>query len=128
MAGNFIERSRHGTVFYFRRRVPRDLRERLQRSFIYVTLKTESRREALVRARAVAARTDELFEEMRAMSRDDDRPLQFDYTLRIDLDALTGKRKSIVFEDVKPGEGEEVARIAKELAGGGVAPTLTNGG
>jgi hypothetical protein len=37
MAGNFIERSRHGTVFYFRRRVPRDLCASLKRSFIYVT-------------------------------------------------------------------------------------------
>ena len=68
MAGNFIERSRHGAVFYFRRRVPRDLRARLRRSFIYVTLRTEIRREALVRARAIAARTDQLFEGIRVVA------------------------------------------------------------
>lgn len=42
MAGDFIQRSRHGTVFYFRRRVPVDLRPRLRRFHLYASLRTES--------------------------------------------------------------------------------------
>ena len=38
MAGGFIQRSRHGTVFYFRRRVPTDLRDRVGKAHIYVSL------------------------------------------------------------------------------------------
>src|SRR4051812_42947566 len=65
MAGNFIERSRHGRVFYFRRRVPGDLVDLLGKRHIYVTLQTHERRTALMRARELAVHTDSLFEEMR---------------------------------------------------------------
>src|SRR5688500_13174296 len=70
MAGNFLERSRHGTVFYFRRRVPLDLVDRVGKRHIYVTLRTHERRTALLRARVLAVQTDRAFEEMRKQQRD----------------------------------------------------------
>lgn len=65
MAGDYIQRSRHGTVFYFRRRVPLDLRDRLRRSHIYVSLRTEHLSSARVLARQLAAATDQLFSRLR---------------------------------------------------------------
>lgn len=55
MAGDFIQRSRHGTVFYFRRRVPVDLRPRLGRPHLYASLRTETLDEAKRRARQISS-------------------------------------------------------------------------
>ncbi len=119
MAGNFIERSRHGTVFYFRRRVPRDLRERLGRCHIYVSLRTLERRVAIVRARVLAVRTDRAFEEMRLMAREKGSNLfRTDYTLGIDLDEFTGKPKKVSITDIKPGEEDAVAALAAKFGVG----------
>ena len=41
MSSNFILRSRHGTVFHFRRRVPKDLVGRIGRSYLVSSLHTE---------------------------------------------------------------------------------------
>ena len=89
MTGNFIQRSRHGTVFHFRRRVPLDLREVVGQLHIYVSLRTEERRVAIIRARLLAVRTDQLFSDLRTMPRDT-RPktLKTYYSLHIDLDEL----------------------------------------
>lgn len=50
---DFIQRSRHGTVYHFRRRVPKDLTAPLGRGEIVVSLHTEVRTTALRRARAL---------------------------------------------------------------------------
>jgi hypothetical protein len=55
---DFIQRSRHGTVYHFRRRVPKDLAEPLGRGQIVVSLHTEVRTLALQRARALLYATD----------------------------------------------------------------------
>jgi len=65
MAGDLIQRSRHGTVFYFRRRVPVDLRPRLGRLHLYASLRTESLVEAKRRERALAVATARLFMDLR---------------------------------------------------------------
>jgi integrase len=123
--GSFIERSRHGTVFYFRRRVPSDLRERIGRSHVYVTLRTQERREAIVRARAVAAYTDIRFKEMRHMN-DQSNYAQINFELHIDVDELTGKRKKVSFTDVKAHEREAVEALAKSLTESGDRPAKTD--
>jgi hypothetical protein len=71
MAGLFLQRSRHGTVFYFRRRVPDDLRAMVGHSYIVKSLSTEERRVAVIRARMFASKTDALFNEWRTMANDD---------------------------------------------------------
>ena len=69
MAANFIRRSRHDTVFYFRRRIPNDLHALGLPRQVVRSLHTAERREATVRARALAAATDNLFSRIRAMAK-----------------------------------------------------------
>ena len=124
MAGNFIQRSRHGTVFYFRRRVPLDLRESFGKLQIYVSLRTEKRREATIRARSLAAVTDRLFDDLRKMPRRSNSSSRTDYSLVVQFDEETGRRKSLTITDVKPGEGEEVAALVNRVSGEHAAPSI----
>ena len=69
MSACYLKRSRHGTVFYFRRRVPRDLVGLLSRSHVVVSLRMADREGAVRAARQLAAATDRLFDRLRAMSK-----------------------------------------------------------
>lgn len=124
MAGDFIQRSRHGTVFYFRRRVPGDLQQRIGRLHLYVSLRTEERSEAKRRARALAAATDRLFMELRYMPGDDQKKsLQSDYGVDFRFDELG--RPTIKFTDVKPGEEESAGVLAKGILEGATPAIVT---
>jgi hypothetical protein len=57
---DFLQRSRHGTVFYFRRRVPIAFRGLLGRHHIYLSLRTQTLTEARLRARLLAVLTGPL--------------------------------------------------------------------
>ena len=46
MAQNFLISSRHGTVYYYRRRVPNDLRETIGKPYLVKTLGTRSQKSA----------------------------------------------------------------------------------
>lgn len=100
MAGSFLQKSRHGTVFYFRRRIPDDLRSIIGKPSIVKSLGTEQRREAIILARALAAKTDTLFHDLRSME-DKDR-IRTNFSLSWILDDSSQKRA--VAEDVRPGE------------------------
>lgn len=63
--GSYLTRSRHGTVFYFRRRIPLDLRPHLKHDALCFSLRTGDRRIAVARARAAAVQTDRLFLSLR---------------------------------------------------------------
>jgi hypothetical protein len=69
MAAEFLQKLPHGTVYFFRRRVPDDLQAVLGRRQLYKSLCTTCRREAVIRARALAAKTDQDFHHLRAMSK-----------------------------------------------------------
>ena len=116
--GNFIQRSRHGTVYYFRRRVPHELRSRLGRAHFYASLRTEELAEAKRRARAMAVVTDRLFMELRYVQSGDDDEDQFKvrYGLTIDWDPATNKPR-VNATDVKPGEEASVTSLAEALMG-----------
>lgn len=86
MAQNFLVTSRHGTVFYFRRRVPNDLRAAVNKPYIVKSLQTTLRPVALVRARMLASKTDVLFATLRNMKNKEPAALQADYTLSFDFD------------------------------------------
>ena len=88
MAQNFLISSRHGTVYYFRRRVPNDLRDAISRPYLVRTLGTDQRGVAVVLARACAARTDALFQQLRDMKKSKLGDNQFDYILEVDLNEL----------------------------------------
>lgn len=109
MPGHFLQKSRHSTVYYFRRRVPDDLYPLIGKRQIYKSLDTCDRREAIIRARALAVRTDQLFAEVRAMP-DSVRHSKTFYVLEVDL-SDDGQPKKIRLE-AEPGEDTEAAKQA----------------
>jgi hypothetical protein len=108
MSRIFLQRSRHQTIYYFRRKVPLALRPVFGVTVVYKSLGTSVRREAVVLARALAAKTDRIFCEVREMAKKSDDPVGFKYGLTIDMDELTGNKRVSV-HDIKPGE-EKTAR------------------
>ncbi len=68
MARDFLTRSRHGTVYYFRRRVPDDLRAIICNPYLVRSLGTADRKKAIILARGYAAQTDYAFTQIRIMS------------------------------------------------------------
>jgi hypothetical protein len=54
MAGDFLQQSRHGTTYFFRRRGPQDMQHILKITQVYRSLATQDRREAIVRARVLS--------------------------------------------------------------------------
>ncbi|MCG2583516.1 DUF6538 domain-containing protein [Massilia sp. TS11] len=111
MAANFLVLSRHGTVYYFRRRIPSSLRDVIKMTVIQRSLETSDRRLAMIRGRALAARTDLLFEEIMAR-KSDSSGITFDFTLEIPIDELTGRPKAIKV-DAKPEEVDAVNAAIK---------------
>lgn len=116
MTANFLQKSRHDSVFYFRRRVPADLFDSIRQRQIYKSLDTSDRREAIIRARALAAQTDRLFASLRAMPKPN--TIQTDYMVEIKLD-LRGLPQAVRIE-AEPGE-HEAAQKALETAVAGLA-------
>lgn len=103
--GNYLKRSRHGTVFYFRRRVPNEIRQAVGKPYLVKTLDTGEKQEAVVRARSLAAQTDAYFITLRAMTSQKPPPpdgYKYDFTLSWDYDE--GGNKKAVALDVMPGE------------------------
>lgn len=88
MAGDFLQRSRHGTTYFFRRRVPADIQHVFKIAQLYRALATTDRRTAIVRARVLASRTDRLFEQVRAMGKKKEEVLQVGLILKLDQDEL----------------------------------------
>ncbi|MFO1305787.1 MAG: DUF6538 domain-containing protein [Burkholderiales bacterium] len=103
MPAHFLRRSRHGTTYFFRRRVPARLREILGTGYICRSLLTSDRRAAVARARAWAVRTDELFEglELSKKKGAKEKGVRVDMIYRADV--LRG-----LFE-VIPAPGEDVS-------------------
>src|SRR5690349_4031320 len=66
--GAYLQRSRHGTIFYFRRKVPFDLRQHARAPQFYVSLGTADRATALILARRAATLCDELFATFKSMA------------------------------------------------------------
>jgi hypothetical protein len=116
MGADFIQRSRHGTVFHFRRRVPKDLRERMGRAHIVASLHTELRDDARQRGQSLAAATDHLFWEWRGMPKDK-KPTTFqtNYELSVELDPPSGNVKKILVRDVKAEEQPAVDRHIENI-------------
>ena len=108
MAGNFLTKSRHGTVYYFRRRVPIGLQNVIGRSTLVHSLQTSDRRLAIIRSRALAAQSDVLFQRI-IMAKKSGKSNGFltDYSFKIDLNE-DGTPSSYSFDDVKPEDQESV--------------------
>jgi integrase len=107
MAINFLIKSRHGNVHYFRRRVPDDLRRAIGKNYLVKSLHTCDRRLAIILARGLASRTDQIFMTLRDMAKNmPDGELTLDYSLEIDLDELG--RPSKIKVQAEPHEQESV--------------------
>ena len=68
---------------------------------------TGHRREAIILARGLAARTDLIYKQLRDMKNSTIDSLDFDYSLKIDLDGF-GKPSAITVVDAQPHEQESV--------------------
>lgn len=106
MAQDFLTLSRHGTIYYYRRRVPDELRAIIGKPYLVKSLGTSQRNLALIMARACAARTDSIYQHLRAMKKSQPEGYQFDYTFELDLDELGKVRKIKV--DATPEESAAV--------------------
>lgn len=120
MAANFLQRSRHASVFYFRRRVPDDLRILTGQTQVFRSLHTSDRCEAVLRARAVAVDSDRLFKELRSMAKKQ-KLFRTDFRLKFNLDE-SGKTSGVEV-DAEPHEADAVkdvlATIIAAAAGAG---------
>lgn len=126
MAGNFLTKSRHGTTFYFRRRVPIHAQATLGKQFVLKSLETSNKCLAMIRARAFAAYTDLLFQYLgMTKNKADSGAFQFDYTLKIDLNDF-GNLASITVE-AQPEEQEAVNAAIKTVLErvGSASPVVT---
>lgn len=103
--GNYLKQSRHGTVFYFRRRVPDDLRPLIGKPYLVKSLGTGERLQTIIRARFLASQTENYFVTLRDMaSRKKSSPdgFRIDFALSWDYDPL-GNKKAVA-RDILPGE------------------------
>ena len=113
MAQKFLTSSRHGSVFYFRRRVPDDLRQVIGRRYLVKTLNTSHRGAAVVLARAYAAKTDAIYQHLRSMKKANPESLQTDYVIKLEFDDLGAVKKLEV--DAQPEESEAVASAIRAV-------------
>jgi hypothetical protein len=107
MAQNFLTRSRHGTVYYFRRRVPKKLHAAIGKPFLVHSLDTTDRRTAVVRARSLAVQTDLIFQTtLMAVKNRPSGGLSIDYKLEINLNHLG--QPTAIHVDATPDEQDAV--------------------
>jgi hypothetical protein len=125
MAIDFLTKSRHGTVYYFRRRVPKQAQTAIGTPFLVRSLETSERRLAVIRARSLAAQTNIKFQRI-FMAKQCSPPdgLPIDYKFELDIPVL-GK----LTIDAKPEEQNAVnsaIRTAIEAHGRTVNAQLPN--
>lgn len=114
MASNYLKPSRHGTVCYFRRRVPDDLRAILGRPYLVKSLCTGQRRDAIIRARTLAAQTDTFFIALRNMppKENDQDGYRIDFALS--WEPFEGGKRAVA-HDIGPGEHLDAAMAVATL-------------
>lgn len=125
MAGIFLTKSRHGTVFYFRRRVPAAARGVIGQPIYVQSLATSDRRLAVIRARALAAHTDSIFQRIAMAKKFND----FDgctvgYEIKFDFNELG--RPSSIYVKAEPEEQEAVNSAIRAALGANPARGSTN--
>ncbi len=130
MSGRYLIKSRHGTTYYFRRRVPTDAQAAIGTPLILRSLHTSNPRLAMIRGRALAAYTDALFGYISMAKKNGNTgEIRFDYTIAIEL-GKDGGPASFVIKDVSPDDDHErinshIKAFAESTAGKPAA-TLSN--
>ncbi|WP_373925194.1 DUF6538 domain-containing protein [Duganella sp. sic0402] len=117
MAGKFLIKSRHGTIYYFRRRIPEAARHAIGRQVFVQSLETSDRRLAVVRGRALAAQTDSIFQRIAmATNSNDSDGFTFNYEMKLDFNEL-GLPSSLYVKAEPHEEGAVNSAIRTALAG-----------
>ncbi|MFK4440026.1 hypothetical protein ABH944_000026 [Caballeronia udeis] len=116
MPSQFLQRSRHGTVFYFRRRVPSDISLVTGQQQVFKSLGTTDPRQAIIRARALAVQTDQLFAHIRSMPQGEWKGFNVGYTLKIELDGQS--RPKALSIEAEPHEHEAVQKALETAMAG----------
>lgn len=112
-------KSRHGTVYYFRRRVPDAAQHIIGRRVIVQSLATSDRRVAVIRGRSLAAQTDSIFQHI-VMATKSNEPDGFTFNYEMKLDFSELGLPSSLYVKADPEEQEAVnsaIRAALEATG-----------
>ncbi|MFC3472150.1 DUF6538 domain-containing protein [Massilia oculi] len=112
MAGKFLIKSRHGTIYYFRRRVPDAAQHIIGRRVYVQSLETSDRRLAVIRSRALAAQTDSVFHRIAVATKSNDTD-GFTYNFEIKLDFNELGLPSSFYVKAEPEEKEAVNSAIK---------------
>lgn len=116
MAGLFLTKSRHGSIYYFRRRVPQAAQQHIGRRVLVHSLETSDRRAAVIRSRALATQTDAIFQRIAmATKSDSSEGFTFNYEMRIDFHESGAPSSLIVNAD--PHEEEAVNSAIRTALG-----------
>ena len=107
MAANYLSKSRHGTVYFFKRRIPKQIHPQVKnilcitnKSVLTFSLRTSNLKEAKIRARWMAVQSDWLFEKLlkgdemtiTAIERDG---ISFNCGFQFEFDELSGALKKL---------------------------------
>jgi integrase len=113
MSTNFLTRSRHNSIYYFRRRIPKDISHIFKNNLLLKSLSTSSKRIAVVLARNLASQTDNLFEEIRIMNKKTgNNPLA---SLILNVDINSRGELTAFTVDAQPHEAEAAQKIITTL-------------
>ena len=117
MAGLFLTKLRHGSIFYFRQRVPQAARQHIGRGASAQSLETSDRRTAVIRSRALATQTDAIFQRIAMATKSvPSEGFAFNYEMRIDFHESGAP--SSMHVNAEPHEEEAVnSAIRTVLAG-----------
>jgi hypothetical protein len=89
MAGQFLTKSRHGSIYYFRRRVPQAAQQLIGRRVLVQSLETSDRRAAVIRSRALATQTDAIFQRIAMTTKSTASDgFTFNYEMKLDFNEL----------------------------------------
>ena len=113
MATNFLTKSRHNSVYYFRRRVPDDLIILVGKPYLIKSLHTYEKRLAIIIARNLATQTDNFFINIRNMSKNSSKDgLIADFKLEINFNELGNPSKITVEAEAHEKEAVDSAIAA----------------
>lgn len=112
MTGKFLIKSRHGTIYYFRRRVPDAAQHIIGRRVYVQSLETSDRRLAVIRGRALAAQTDSVFHRIAMATKSNDTDgFTFNFEMKLDFNELG--LPSSLYVKAEPEEQEAVNSAIK---------------
>ncbi|MFD1122012.1 DUF6538 domain-containing protein [Methylophilus flavus] len=111
MSTNFLTQSRHRSIYYFRRRIPNDLKHNFSHNILLKSLKTTCKRHAVILARSLASQADRIFEHIRNMknkNKEDDL-VGISYGFELHFDEY--KQPILKVTDAKDEDTESITKV-----------------